>query len=97
MEQFFAFFALAIAVEGTISHVSAIFEEGKLNIKVVASLVLGIGIAVAYGVDVIAILGLQSAIPYLGQVITGIALGRGSNVAYEFIAKLTSAGVREGE
>ena len=54
------------------------------------SIFLGIIIAVAYKLDLPAHFNLKSQIPYVGCVLTGILLSRGSNYIFDLIDKLTN-------
>lgn len=53
-------------------------DLGALLLRYVAAAV-GIGLALAYQVDLLALAGLSSGWPWVGQIITGILIGRGSN------------------
>lgn len=53
------------------------------------SLILGILVAVAYKVDLPSYFNLKSDIPYIGSVLTGILLSRGSNYIFDLLEKLS--------
>lgn len=47
--------------------------------------VLGIGLCLAYGLDVFGeFLGLSPRFAYMGEVLTGLILGRGANYVHDF-------------
>jgi len=48
------------------------------------SMLVGIALAIAYDADLLAILGLTTAIPLVGPIITGSLVGRGSNFIHDF-------------
>ena len=52
------------------------------------SIALGVVIAVAYKLDLPAHFNLESQIPYVGCVLTGILLSRGSNYIFDLLNKL---------
>ena len=54
----------------------------------VATIVLGIIVCVAYGVDLLADIGISGNIPYLGCILTGILVAGGSNIIYDIINKI---------
>ena len=78
-----------ILVEGIITYFNEFFVSGNAPLKMIFSLILGIIIAMAYKLDLTKYLGLQSDISYVGSVLTGILLSRGSNYLYDLITKLT--------
>lgn len=86
---FFGVIFLAIVVEGIISYITLFFVDGKIKWQVIIAIILGMGVAVAYGVDLFALAGLQSRVPYIGSLLTGILLSRGSNYIFDLM-KLVS-------
>lgn len=81
----------AIIVEGIITYVKTFFVDGKVQWQMITSLVLGIVVALAYSLDLLALCGLESNIPFIGQVLTGILLSRGANYIADLIKLLISA------
>lgn len=87
MEGLIGILLLATLIEGLITYV---FGESSDNpstpwIRYV-SLVLGIGAAVAYQVDIPAMAGLVSPFPYVSYVVSGLIIGRGANYLNDIIA-----------
>lgn len=80
----------AIIVEGIIAYVKTFFVDGKIQWQMITSLVLGIVVALAYSLDLLALCGLESNIPFIGQVLTGILLSRGANYIADLIKLLIS-------
>lgn len=80
---------LAILVEGTITHLfgESSEESHKPWLRYV-SIVFGIGVAIAYQVDLLASLGLPAVYPLIGWIATGLIIGRGSNYVNDFVSKL---------
>lgn len=96
MEQVLALsFMLAIIVEALIDYVTTIFTlvDGKLKVswKKLASVALGIFLALAAGVDMLSGIGLVFQIPWVGMVLTGIFFSRGSNYVADLITLLANA------
>lgn len=84
--DFAAVLVLAVLVEGLVEYV---FADGKMDkyLRYLA-LALGIIVAVAYKVDLMAdVFGLTSGIPYFGSIVSGVIIGRGSNYVNDFITK----------
>jgi hypothetical protein len=80
----------AIIVEGIIAYMRTFFVEGKVQWQMITSLILGIVVALAYNLDLLALCGLESNIPFIGQVLTGILLSRGANYIADLIKLLIS-------
>lgn len=85
----FSLIMFAILIEALISYTKDFFVSGSFSWELLASIGLGIIIAVAYGLDLPAYFNLNSQIPYLGNILTGILLSRGSNYVYDLLGKLT--------
>lgn len=80
----------AIIVEGIIAYVKTFFVDGKFQWQMIVSLVLGVVVALAYSLDLLALCGLESKIPFIGQVLTGILMSRGANYIADLIKLLIS-------
>ena len=79
----------AILVEGVITYFNEFFVSGNAPWQMVFSLILGIVIAMAYKLDLPKYIGLQSNISYVGSVLTGILISRGSNYLFDLLNKIT--------
>lgn len=86
----FSIVTFAILIEAIITYINQFFMEDGFCWQMIFSLILGITVAVAYKLDLPAYLNLKSDIPYVGCVLTGILLSRGSNYVFEIIKKLSS-------
>ena len=90
MEATIGIFALAFFVEGLIEYLFAKDGASQPALKYVA-LGLGVVLAIAYNVDILALVGMTSVVPLVGNVVSGIIIGRGSNVVNDFVGKLRKA------
>ena len=52
------------------------------------SIIFGIVISIAYEIDIPKYLNLNSRIPYLSNILTGILISRGSNYIYDLMTKI---------
>lgn len=82
---------LSVIVEGIISYVNLFFVDGKIKWQVIVALVLGMAVAVAYNVDLFALAGLSTRVPYIGSLLTGVLLSRGSNYIFDLMKLLGEA------
>lgn len=89
--EYFGLFLLSIIVEGVITYFKEFFINGEIKWEMAASVLLGIFVAVAYGADLLADMGMQTNIPYVGSILTGILISRGSNYVFDLVKKLTEA------
>ena len=86
----FGIVAFSILVEAIVTYVNEFFVDGHFSWKMFLALILGILVAVAYNLDLPAYFNLKSQIPYIGCVLTGILISRGSNYVFDIIKKLTT-------
>ena len=87
--EFFCVFALAMIVEGIVEFVKLAVPKLKGVLVIPLTIALGIAVCIFYGCDLLAVIGLVSPVPYVGNVLTGIIIARGSNYLYDLIGKLT--------
>jgi len=86
LQDFLVAGILAVFVEGLVEYFVPKKEEGALPrewIKYVSA-GLGIMVSVAYEVDILSSLEVISIYPFVGSIITGIIIGRGSNYLNDF-------------
>lgn len=92
METFLTLLTTALLIEAIINVITNI-QEKDTSWKYWASLVLGIMISVlvAYNwdIDLFKMVGFpEGNIPYVGALLTGLILSRGSNVVSDLIGKI---------
>lgn len=75
----------AIIVEGIITYVKTFFVDGKPQWQMLVAIALGILVAIAYQLDILALFGMISSVPLLGCVLTGILLSRGANYMFDLL------------
>lgn len=79
---------LAFLVEAIWSNLRMIWDSNKFNWNNVGALIVSILVAVFTGVDVFPALGINGLIPYVGSILTGILISRGSNVIFDVLKKI---------
>lgn len=79
---------LATLVEGFTEYLFGEVQSAKPYLRYIA-LALGVGVSLAYGIDILGILGLVSPFPLVGQIISGLILGRGSNYVNDIMTSFT--------
>lgn len=84
--------AVAILIEGLIEYgktISNMFYEGdrKTGVTQIITIIIGIGLAFAFNADMFVPLGL-TVNHYIGMVLTGVVMSRGSNYVSDLIGKI---------
>jgi len=87
MTEFFTLFMLAITIEALIEYGKLIFRK-TINWKQLTAIFVAVGLAILAQKDLYALLGLTFVVPYVGMILTGIFISRGSNYIADFIKKL---------
>ena len=100
--KLFGILFLAILCEALISYASIIVVKDEndkkiIKWKVIASIIIGIGLAYTMQVDLFDLVGYEVPIPYVGIVLSGIIGSRGSNYVYDIWKKITGAKTQANE
>ena len=82
--------SLAILTESIITYFKEFFVSGNFSFSMLFSIILGVLIAVCYKLDLLEFINLKSSIPYIGSILTGILISRGSNYLYNILKSITS-------
>jgi hypothetical protein len=85
MEVIALVFALAVIVEGIIEYLGTPLPS---QFKPYAAALLGVAVCVAYNADVLALLGRPAQIPFVGAILTGLLIGRGSNYLHDVLTRI---------
>lgn len=80
----------AVLVEGIITYFNEFFVSGDAPWQMILSLVLGTVVAIAYKFDLPRYLNMESNVPYIGCILTGILISRGANYIYDLLTKITA-------
>lgn len=91
MESIIGILFLATFVEGLVEYLFAKENAAQPALKYVA-LALGVALSIAYNVDLLAIAGMTSAVPLVGNIVSGIVIGRGSNYVNDIVGMLRNRG-----
>jgi len=92
MTQFLTLILMAIIVEGLITYTKTFLVGGKPQWQMLVGLALGIVVALVYNVDIFALLGITATVPFVGAILTGILISRGSNYIFDLVKALQGAG-----
>ena len=86
----FEFVTFAILIESLITYINQFFVQENFCWQMALSLILGIIVALAYKLDLPSYFNLKSEVPYIGRILTGILLSRGSNYVFDLITKISN-------
>lgn len=81
----------AALVEAVWETTKMTYQKGKVSGDRVGALIVGVGVAVFGGLDACVAVGIPMGIPYLGAVLTGILLSRGSNFIHDILGAIQNA------
>ena len=79
---------VCILVESMVTYINSFFVVGEPHYQMVLSLMFGIFIAVAYKIDLLKLADIESEMPYIGSILTGVLISRGSNYIYDLMSKI---------
>jgi hypothetical protein len=79
---------LALLGESVWETLKMIWQQGKLSIDKIGALVIGVILALSTGLDLMALVGVPSKIPFLGTIFTGILISRGANFMHDLIGSI---------
>lgn len=86
MEGFLVVIAIAILVEALVQVLKGFAPDGATSpgwLWPVSSCVLGVMVCVLAKVDALALLGVALSVPYVGCVLTGVLVSRGSSFVHD--------------
>ena len=78
---------MATFVEGLVTFLFSKDEVSQPVLRYIA-LAMGVALAVAYDVDILAAMGMTSVVPLVGNIVSGIVIGRGSNYVNDLVGML---------
>lgn len=86
--DFMQLIIVAILVEAIWENIKMVYQEGKLSMSMIGSLVISIIICVIANVDIFPVVGVSMSIPFIGSILTGIVVSRGANFVNDLFSKL---------
>ncbi len=88
--EMYSIIVMSILIEAVITYTKTLVIEKNIQWQMIAAVVLSVAICLLYGLDIPALVGVKSPVAYVGSIITGILVSRGSNYIYDLIKTLTS-------
>lgn len=88
MDDLKKFAFMAIFIEATTTYIKNTCVDFNITIGMCITFLIGIVISVVYDLDFPKQLGISTKVKFIGNIITGLIISRGSNYIYDFITKL---------
>ena len=79
---------VAILVEAIWENIKLIYQDKKISVSMIGSLVIAILLCVLGSIDIFPIVGISISIPVIDNVLTGIIVSRGANFVSDLFTKL---------
>lgn len=90
MMELLAVVVVAIIIESAVETFNTLFKaNGKLSYKKIGAILLSIIVCICAKLDLLSILGVTMVVPYVGEIVTGLVVSRGSSIVNSLIEKLT--------
>lgn len=83
-----AVISLSVITEALITYFNRFFVLSNFPWQMLASIIVGVLVAFAYKIDITELVIAKPSVPYVGFVITGVLLSRGSNYVYDLLNAL---------
>ena len=79
MEKLLVIVMVALIAESVWETLKMTWQEGKVSIDRIGALVVALVLSIGVKLDILSLLGINTTIPLLGVILTGILISRGSN------------------
>lgn len=88
MIEITSFLFMAFFLEGFVNFIKQIVDADKtIKYTYILSLIFGVCLCIIFNLDLLTILGLNSTIPFAGNVVSGLIISRGSNYVNDIYNK----------
>nr|DAY51850.1 MAG TPA: hypothetical protein [Caudoviricetes sp.] len=90
MEKLIMLVVVAIIAESVWETLKMTWQDGKVKVDRVGALVVSMLIVFGTRLDILALLEIETVIPFLGVILTGILISRGSNFIHDLLVRLSN-------
>lgn len=84
------FATAALIVESLWETTKMFWQNGKFSYDKLGAVLFGELVAIGAGIDFMAAVNLPTKIPYLGMILTGILISRGSNFMHDILGNMNN-------
>lgn len=92
MENLLIIVMIALIAESVWETLKMTWQEGKVSIDRIGALVVALVLSIGVRLDILSLLGINTTIPLLGVILTGILISRGSNFIHDLLVKIGQVG-----
>ena len=92
MEKLLVIVMVALIAESVWETLKMTWQEGKVSIDRIGALVVALVLSIGVKLDILSLLGINTTIPLLGVILTGILISRGSNFIHDLLVKIGQVG-----
>ena len=78
---------MAMFVEGITTYIKSAALDNCFTMGMLISIIVSIIVSICYDIDIPKQLGISSKVLYIGNIISGLLIARGSNYLYDFITR----------
>ena len=90
MEKLLVIVMVALIAESVWETLKMTWQEGKVSIDRIGALVVALVLSIGVKLDILSLLGINTTIPLLGVILTGILISRGSNFIHDLLVKISN-------
>ncbi|MEG0297863.1 MAG: hypothetical protein RR620_14170 [Clostridium sp.] len=90
MDKLLILVVIALVTEAVWETLKMTWQNGKFSIDRIGALVVGLIVACATNVDILELVGVPVVFPYVGVILTGILISRGSNFVHDLYEKISN-------
>lgn len=88
MEKILIISMITLIAESVWETLKMTWQEGKVSIDKIGALLVALIVCVGTDINILALLNIETTIPLLGTVLTGILVSRGSNFIHDLFEKV---------
>jgi hypothetical protein len=88
MQNLFTILIVSILAESVWETLKMVWQNGKLCVDKVGALAVSIIITISTRLDIFELIKIENRIPYLGIMLTGVLISRGSNFIHDLLKKI---------
>ena len=79
---------IALLVEAVWENIKMIWQNGKVSIDMIGSLIISILVCILTKADIFPMVDVNISVPVIGSILTGIIVSRGANFVHDLFTKL---------
>lgn len=88
MEDFGRVFVMAFTVVSIWDIIKSFRKDNEIDWSSIGTAILGIVLSLLAQLDVFSLVGITFVVPFVGQILTGFFISKGSNYIFDFITSI---------